>query len=158
MRILPLDETAVARIALDMRPADRAEIFAQRWSYDPLTLAHQVATQSRLGAVGCGPDGIPIAAVMALHVSPAVLSVGLFATTAWPTIAIPFSRWCVRSFKPLLLGTGARRAECWSQDTHAEAHAWLRWFGFVPETPPIERGPAGERFVLFGWGADHVHV
>lgn len=140
----------MTRVALDMRPADRREIFAGRWDYDPVTMARQICEWSTLGAVAHGRDGTPIAVLNAVMVSPAVVNVGLFATARWPEIARPLSRWCLARFKPMLLETGARRAECWSMVGHRSAHAWLRWFGFRPECVAT-RGRAGERFVLFGW-------
>jgi hypothetical protein len=148
--IAPLSETAIARVALAMRPADRVEIFSGRWEYDPIEMTRQICRFSTLGAVASTPDGTPVAVVNAVAISPAVLSVGMFTTTDWPRIARPFSRWCKTTFKAALLSTGARRAEAWSLVGHRSAHAWLMWFGFKPECEAT-RGKAGERFILFGW-------
>jgi len=149
----PLEETPVTRVALAMREWDRREIFAGRWGYDPVALARQVCEWSTLGAVAHAADGAPVAVVNAVQVSPAVLSVGMFATDRWPEVSRPVSRWCATRFRALCAGTGALRAECWSMEGHREAHAWLRWLGFVPDCVAV-RGRGGERFVLFGYEVD----
>jgi hypothetical protein len=149
MLVGALAETPVARVALSMRAWDRREIFAGRWEYDPIVLARQVCEWSALGAVVHAADGEPVAVVNAAWSTPAVLSVGMFATDRWGEVARPASRWCATTFRSLLVGSGARRAECWSMVGHLEAHAWLRWLGFRPGCEAV-RGRGGERFVLFG--------
>lgn len=158
MRLDPISEEAVARIALAMRSADAAEIFAVRWRRDPLRLAQELATIARIGVVGTTDDGTPVCVLCAVEMTPGLFSLGFFATDAWPAIALPFTRWARSEFKSMLLAAGGRRAEVWTHDAHAWAHRWLRHFGFRAETPPLTRGRNGERYMLFGWevGRDEV--
>ena len=158
MRLEPITEEAVARVALSMRKADAAEIFAVRWRYDPLRMAQEIAAMTRIGVVGASPDGTPICVLCAIELTPGLFSLGFFATDAWPSIARPFTRWARAEFKSKLIEAGGQRAEVWTHDAHSWAHRWLRHFGFRAETSPVRRGRNGERYMLFGWevGRDEV--
>lgn len=149
MLILPFEETAVARVAFAMRAADAREIYATRWSSDPLQMVRELCAVVRAGAVAAANDGTPIAVVCAVHVAPRVLSVGMFATDRWPEIAVPLTGWCRKRFLPVLRATEAQRLECWSIDGHGQAHAWLERLGFKRELA-TKRGNAGELFWLYG--------
>jgi hypothetical protein len=154
LRLAPLTEEAVARVAFAMRAADAAEIFAVRFAPDRLRLAREICLASRLGVVGEAADGTPVAVLCAVELAPGLFSLGFFATDRWPEIARPFTRWARGAFKRLLLDAGGRRAEVWSAEDYAWAHRWLRHFGFRAETAPCARGLGGKRYVLFGWEVD----
>lgn len=154
LRLAPLTEESVARVAFAMRAADAAEIFAVRFSPDRLRLAREIVAVARLGAVGEAPDGTPVAALCAVELAPGLFGLGFFATDRWPEIARPFTRWAGTAFKALLLEAGGRRAEIWSAEDYAWAHRWLAHFGFRKEAAGCARGAGGKRYALFGWEVD----
>lgn len=154
----PLEEVAVARVALAMRDWDRREIFATRWSYDPLRLAAQVLHYSTAGLVA-GPDpDHPVAVVSIVEAWPGTAQVAMFATPDWPWIARPLTRHLLRRLRPQLLAAGLHRAECRSLDGHREAQRWLRALGFVREATLPDYGSGRETFHLYAWRLCDVHV
>lgn len=158
-RILPLEIGAVASVAQRMRAADAREIYACRWTVDPITIAHQVSTASRFGFVALTPRGDPAAVVAALEQWPGFYQVAMFATDEWPAVALSTTRAVERWIRPAMLAAGARRAEARSHAEHADAHRWLTWLGFVAETRLPDFGRGGEEFILFAWRKhSRVHV
>jgi hypothetical protein len=159
MAIVPLNENLVARVALEMREADRREIFACRQSYDPLNVSYTVMKLARFGGVAISPSGRPAAVVAAIEKWPGVYEVAMFATDEWPSIAWSLSRFVVQKIKPAMLAAGGHRAECRSIEGHDSAHRWLDWLGFRCEAQLPDCGKGRETFLLFAWRAsDHVFL
>lgn len=156
-RILPLEIGAVASVAKRMRAADAREIYACRWTADPLTIASTVVEQARFGFVAWTAGG-PAAVVACAEHWPGFYQVAMFATDDWPDVATITSRAARRWIKPAMLAAGGRRAEARSHAAHSEAHRWLTWLGFVAESRMPEFGRNGEEFILFVWRRNHVHV
>lgn len=157
MAIVPLNENLVARVALEMREADRREIFACRPIYDPLTVSFSVMKLSRFGGVAIAPSGRPAAVLSAIEKWPGVYEVAMFATDEWPSIAWQLSRFALQRIRPAMLAAGGHRAECRSIVGHTSAHAWLTWLGFRCEARLPDFGKGREEFLLFAWRAsDHV--
>lgn len=157
-RILPLEIGAVASVATRMRAADAREIYACRWTADPITIAHAVVEQSRFGFVAWTAGNTPAAVVACAEHWPGFYQVAMFATDDWPDVAAITSRAARRWIKPAMLDAGGRRAEARSHASHSEAHRWLTWLGFVAESRMPEFGRNGEEFILFVWRRNHVHV
>lgn len=158
MRILPLTIAATVQVALAMRAADRAEIFATRWSADAGELAVEVCALSKVGAVLADEQVAPIMAVGAIEIWPGVWSVWAFATDCFGEIAIGATRYVRRQMIPALLERGAHRAECRSAASHLAAHRWLELLGARIESRHAGFGKGGEDFVSFVWRREHVRV
>lgn len=150
--ILPLALPAVEHIARNMRPDDAREIYCTRWTDDPHDLARD-AMRSRFGCVVA--RGEPVAAIGAVAASPGVFCVWMFATHAWPRVALTATKWALRSLKPTLLANG-HRAETRSIEDHHRAHAWLSLLGFRAECKMPDVGRNRETFIQYAWRLSDV--
>jgi hypothetical protein len=148
--IEPLALVPVRAVARGMRDADRREIFALRFDDDADRLAKEACLFSRFGAVACW-DGAPVAVLGAAEATPGVFEVWLFATDAWPEVAVTVARWVLQVLKPALLAAGGHRAQCLSLAERHDAHRLLEHLGFVREATLKERGRAREDFHLYAW-------
>lgn len=149
MNIRPAEESAVLRVASNMREWDRREIYATRWIDDPASLARDCIMVGGLSWVA-GEDQ-PIAAVGAFPICPGVWSVWMFATPRFRRIARPLTDFVTGSMVPALKAAGAHRAQCESMVGHDMAHGWLRRLGARQEGIQFGRGKGGEDFIMFAW-------
>lgn len=148
--IEPLTEISVARVALNMREADADEIFATRWSYDPLDLARQIVQLATIGFVAC-LDRDPVAVVAATPIAPTTMAVGMFATSLWPKVALSTTRFARRLIQASVTEGQIHRAECRSISGHQQAHDWLELLGAVREAELPDMGRNRETFFLYAW-------
>ncbi len=151
MLLLPLDESAVRRVAHRMRAADRREIYASRWREDDDVLTREVVQLSRFGAVAALDGGTPVAAMGVCPLWPGVWTAWMFATDDWPKIARAMTRWARRTLMPAVAATGAHRVECRSIEGHDLAHRWLDHLGAVREAEMPDCGKRRETFYLYAW-------
>ncbi len=150
MQTLPLSPVPLRAVLADLRPADRAELAATLWEFDPAAIV-EASAAARFGFVALAGDGQPVAACGAAELWPGCYQVGLFATTRWPEVAAAVTRRIRRDLIPALLAAGARRAQAMSDARHAEAHRWLRRLGARCEARLTAFGTGGEDFLLFAW-------
>jgi len=155
MQTLPLSPAPLRAVLENLRPADRAELAATLWDFDPAAVAEASAT-ARFGFVALAADGQPVAACGAAELWPGCYQVGLFATPRWPEVAGAVTRRIRRVLLPALLAAGARRAQAMSDARHAAAHRWLRRLGARCEARLQAFGTGGEDFLLFAWTRDRV--
>lgn len=147
--IAVLDHGAARHIAVRMREADRAEVYATRWTDDAWTLAgDMLASPLKWAAYS---EGFPVAAVGALPRWPGVWVVWMIATDDFPKCRFSLTRHIRSVIIPSLREVGAHRAECASLASHTEAHAWLRYLGAEQEAALRGYGRNGEDFSLFVW-------
>lgn len=150
-------DTANARdvetVVRAMRPADRREVMAVRFSDRVEDLVDDL-TRALPHAIRCfvlGRDGAPVAIVGAWLTSPGVATVLMIATDDWPAIAGPATRWVRKVAIPAVLGRTVRRAECKCWSEHAVSRRWLKRLGFVEEGRVRGLGRGGEDFVQLAW-------
>ena len=153
----PLRFATVEAIARAMRPADAREIWATRAVEDPTALARDVVRWSRIGTVATARDETPIAAIGAVEGWPGVWQVWMFATPRWPEVALAVTRWARRVLSPVLIASGAHRAECRSLAANEASHRWLSSLGARAEARHAGYGKGGEDFITFAWRRDDVH-
>jgi hypothetical protein len=141
----------VLHVALYIRDCDREEIDAGMVRYDAAELAERMVAFSRFGCVAATEDGTPTAVLSAVETHPGAYQVGMFATQAWPLVALGLTRWIHRTMIPAMLAVGGHRAECRSIATHTEAHRWLESLGFACEAVLPDCGKGRETFHQYAW-------
>lgn len=146
------------QICVNMRPEDREEIYATRWSDSPIDLAED--TMAIPGAkwvahvAGLGP----VAAYGAAPMWPGVWSLWLYGTPHFHRIGGRLSRHLLRVMLPGLAIAGAHRAEARSLSTHTQAHQWLERLGGQREATLKGFGKRGEDFYVYAWQVGSVDV
>ena len=100
------------------------------------------------------------AAIVAFHrLTPKTVAASLMATHDWPHVARAVVRWGMREARPALLSAGFARAECRTQEGHADAIRLLERLGFVCECRVPNFGASGAAFLQYAWRLDdHVPV
>lgn len=150
MRLEPLSERAVGHIAYNLRQADRDELAAMMDRFDSARIA-RASVRAPYGFVACSDDGIPVACMGAAPWWPGVYQVGMFATAAWPSVALAVTRHVKQSWIPGIRQAGVRRAHAFSLASHVEAHRWIELLGGVLEGRLERFGSGGEDFMLYRW-------
>jgi hypothetical protein len=150
MQVAPLTFESVAYIAENMREWDKREIYATRWTEDPLELAHDAMVVPDFAQVA-GLNGRPIAAFGAIPLHPHVWNIWMFATPEFDKIGISLTKFVRRSMMPALADTGAHRAQCLSMAGHDQAQAWLEFLGATRESTLAEYGRNREDFYRYVW-------
>lgn len=147
-------------ICRNMREADRAEIFALRWSDNPMDLAEDTMNVAGPKWVAHAEGPGPVAVYGAAPMWPGVWSLWLYATPHFHQIGGRLTRHIQRVMIPALVIAGAHRAEARSMSTHAEAHSWLERLGGQREAVLAGYGKNGEDFLVFAWrvGPEDVFV
>ena len=141
---------AVMHICCNMRPADKEEVFALRWSDSPLDLAEDMMHLR-------GPQWVawlnaePVALIGAHLMWPNLWSVYAFGTKKFQQVGLPLTRHVRRVMMPGLKIVGALRAQCLSLSTHTEAHRWLESLNARKESVLPKYGRNGEDFVMYSW-------
>lgn len=153
-----VDLDSLHYIALNMREADKEEIFAllehdcpYRFGWEAFSLFRNRG-RARIGWI----QGRPAACIGLTEVRPTVWEVSMFGTDEFKHVAFPLMRWCRDNIAelagPPYLG---RRLQCDSRVGHDEAHKFLKALGARPEGPPMvcygKDSGAYQRFVwVFG--------
>lgn len=145
IRPITLEDTA--RVAAKMRDIDRREICALHGTDDPVEATSTLRFLRHIGATVWRDE--PICAIGAVFMWPGVVSVFMFATDRWPEVAIETTRFVRKTLLPTLCEAGVHRLQCYSLDSHIEAHRWLRFLGADRETTEPEFGKNRENYVLF---------
>lgn len=147
------DPASVIHVACNMRECDRQEIFATRWSDDPLSLVESTLFTAGITFVGWHNDE-PTAVYGAKPFWPNVWTVFCYATDNFNKISIGLTRHCRNAIIPWLRVNGAHRAQAQSIATHVEAHRWLKLIGGYEESRLPRYGKNGEDFIMFAWSPE----
>lgn len=151
----PPDLMALAYIANNLREVDKREVFA-----GGITTPDQLAVQAFQTIGFCDVawvHGRPAAAVGAHEKWRGVWSVWAWGTDDWPDVKLTLTRHIIRTLVPAMLHNGGHRGECYSNEEHHEAHAWLEWLGFVCEGRLREYARDRSDFLIYAWRAQgHV--
>lgn len=137
-------------VARNMREWDKREIYATRWTEDPIDLAGDAM---RAGAFSwcAGIDDRPVCVIGATPIHPGVWNVWMFATDDFLQMAFCLTKLVRRVMIPAVVSAGFHRAECRSMDGHTYAQRWLEMLGFVRESTLVGFGRNREDFGLYVW-------
>lgn len=143
-------------VASTMRESDRAEIYATRFADDPFDVAAQ-CNESQYKFVYRNAENALVAAFGVAHLWPHVWSVWLFANDLWDErtgkAIVRFTR---RRIQQDIKDHAARRLECRSLSTHADAHRFIEAIGLRRESVLPRYGRDGEDFIVFALIVENV--
>jgi hypothetical protein len=143
----------IRHICRNLRPEDRHEQLATRWSDDVDELAAEIIEWRRLAireVALCCDDGEATILLGIYLIAPEVARFNMCATTRLPEIARAAHRWA-RRFIPAVLGPTVSVAETRLLAEHTYARRWVATFGFVEEGIHRRRGNRGEDLVTIAW-------
>ena len=142
----PFDRDAAVFIGANMRPWDRKEIFATRWTDNPEDLADDLDRVNGFKWIAW-MDGVPAAIIGACCPWPGMWSPWCFGTDKFANVALLLTRIGKRAIIPAARKHGGRILECKSLDGHTDAQGWLeRCFGFERVGTHTKYGREGETF------------
>lgn len=151
MRLAKVNRTDLEFIAVNMRQRDKDEIYATRWSDNPIDLTEAIMLGGEFGWVSGTDDGTPVAAFGAVPAWEGVWEVWMMATDRWPEVALSTTKFIKRVVIPALEKSGYHRLQCRSLSTHHVAHKWLETLGAYKESDIYNYGRRGEAFVMYCW-------
>lgn len=142
---------ALRYIAHNLRPRDRAEIFAMRWNDDEEAFVAEVCSVAgdlwRLWSL----DGEPVAVNGVVPVRPGVVIAGAFGTNKWRSIIKPMTRWSLDYVIPLLRQAGYHRGEAYVLARNTDSRRWIELLGGELEAVLKGYGRGREDFLLYTW-------
>jgi RimJ/RimL family protein N-acetyltransferase len=128
------DFASLAYIAVNMRQADRHEIYNVTGHNNPFILAQQTLDATRMGSgVVAADGGRPVAVLGFAPLRPGVCTAFAYGTDAFDRVALSLTRHALKVMKPALIASGFHRLECESRADHVQAHRWLEHLGFRRE-------------------------
>ena len=137
-------------IALNMRPADKAEIYGILPHDNPFLLARQTADLCRGGAFGVvARRERPVAVMGFAERLPGVFDAFAYGTNEFRRVSMCLTRFALGHMKPALLDAGAHRLQADSRFDHTDAHRWLRLLGFRQESVMKSYGKNGADYIRF---------
>lgn len=140
----------VVYVARRMRGVDRREIYAFDPGECPERFARQLVAWPRFH--WCAFAGWePVAIISALEEQPTSWRVGMFATEAWPKVALRCTLFFRHVIYPTLERLGCNRAECRSIADHVDAHRWLELLGARRECVITDVGHRRDVYIQFAW-------
>jgi len=151
MKLVKLNEPDLLYVCDNMRELDRREIYATRWTDNPVHLVDSIMIVPELGWVAKTDDDVPVAAIGVVPMWDGVWSVWMFATDNWPEVSLSVTKFIKRALPQAMNDAGIHRAQCYSSAEHTVAHAWLRMLGADKESEIKAYGKNGEDFILFSW-------
>lgn len=146
--MVPSTPELVAEVAANMRPMDRAEIFATRHTDNLDSIIEQVTSYSAAAAIALHNDK-PAAACGIMELWPGVWSPWMFATDSWSFVSAAVSKYAKGYLTTFAENKGMHRAQVYSLATHSDAHTWLEWLGFEREALLKKFGRNKEDFYLY---------
>jgi hypothetical protein len=142
---------ALAHIVQNLRPRDRAEIFALRWDDDEDAMVEGVvAIAGELWRVWT-LDGEPVAVNGVVPVRPGVVVAGAFGTAKWPRIVRAMTRWSQTFVIPVLKNANYHRGEAYVLAANADSRRWIEMLGGEIESVLRGYGRGREDFLLYTW-------
>jgi len=135
----------------NMRPRDRREIFALRWTDDEDQFALEVSRTAgdlwRMWSV----DGEPVAVNGVVPVRPGVVIAGAFGTKRWKSIVRPMTRWSLDYVIPILHQANFHRGEAYVLAANIDSRRWIELLGGEVEAVLKGFGRGREDFLLYAW-------
>jgi RimJ/RimL family protein N-acetyltransferase len=156
VRAVPVDEEKLRWVIENLRPRDRAEIYALRWDEDGDSFAQDFFPLMGAMCRIWEHDGVPVSVQGVLCARPGVWEVFAFGTPSWPRVILSMTRYATRTIMPALLRVGFHRAECRALVAHEDSRRWIEFLGAREEGVLKGLGRGGEDFVGYVWGRDDV--
>lgn len=147
VRIIPANLRDVSWITANLRPADRAEVFAQL-DCSTTELAYYLTQGESFVAT---LDGHPVLAFGTGELGCTAVSVWALGTIRCTRVIPEVSRFFMNVILPSRLKRGCRWAEARSIASHTVAHRWLERMGGEAVLRMPDYGRNGEEFILFRW-------
>ena len=147
----PVTPAALKHIVSNLRPRDRAEIFALRWHDDEDQLVFELCQVAgdlwKLWTL----DGEPVAVNGVVPVRPGVVIAGAFGTNKWRSIIRPMTRWSLDFVIPCLKASNYHRGEAYVLAANTDSRRWIELLGGEVETLLRGYGRQREDFLLYAW-------
>ncbi len=148
--LAPLRRPDLLAVLENMRPRDREEVFACRFTDDVPSLADEIMA-CQVAAVLCGliraDDGVPVAYFGVYTRTPCAAECALIATDRWREVVRRFTKWVRELGIDRLVRAGITRVEARALDRHTDSQAWLTSLGARIECTIPRFGRNGEDFV-----------
>lgn len=147
----------LTQIALAMRAADAAEIFAVRPEPDTpgnragLAVETLATVRARGLARVVRAGGAPAAVIGAVELWPGRWSGFAYATDAWPRVWRAASDWALGVLGPAVIAAGARRVEVQTAAWRTDVHRWLARLGAACEGRHAAYARDGTDYLTFAW-------
>ena len=148
--LLPATYADVVFIARRLRKADAEEIFPLLFHATPESLAAMSVAGGGIASVAF-KDGVPVAAWGVGEQRPRCWRAWMFATDEWPKVALSVTRHIMRVIRPALIDAGAVRLDCWTMESHGEAHRWLESLGAVREATVEDYAATRSVYHCYSW-------
>lgn len=152
-----IDLVSLEYLCLNMREADKVEIFACQEHENPMRLAweaHYLIRNKGRGRIAWH-DGRPAACCAFTESWPGVWQVWMFGTDELKSVAVELLRWSRKEARDILSVCHGIRLQCESRVGHDEAHKMLKAMGAVPEGDPMPAyGKDGAAYQRFVWLKD----
>lgn len=151
----PATPSDIARVALNMRDRDLAELSAMSYVNGRAEAAEVLVERytGRSGVECAKLNGVPVAIGSMLWTRPGVVSLLFYATDAFPKVAVGLTRYIRNG--PMREAKGrAHRIECFSLSSYTEMRQWVEGFGLRPEATLRQFGRNGEDFIVYAWLRD----
>ena len=145
------DYASLAYIAVNMRQADRDEIYNVAGHNNPFILVQQTLDAARLGSAVVALHGDrPVAVLGVVPRHAGVCTAYAYGTPDFPRVALSLTRYALNVMRPALIKAGYHRLECQSRFDHHDAHRWLQRMGFKPEGVLKCYGSDRSDYIQFG--------
>lgn len=138
---------------MNMREADKREVYALRPHDSPLQLAaeaHAMIKNMGRGRIGWA-KGRPAAVCAFTESWPGTWEIWMFGTDDFKTVAIEMVRWFRKEANDILTVCEGRRLHCDSAAYHEEAHKLIKAAGGIEEARFKAYGKNGDEFIRFVW-------
>lgn len=147
----PVVAQGLRYIVHNLRPRDRREIFALRWSLDEEAFVAEVCSVAgdlwRMWAV----DGEPVAVNGVVPVRPGVVIAGAFGTRRWRQVIRPMTRWSLDYVIPTIRASNYHRGEAYVLAENTDSRRWIESLGGEVEAVLKGFGGGREDYLLYAW-------
>jgi RimJ/RimL family protein N-acetyltransferase len=142
---------ALAYIVRNLRPRDRAEIFALRWDDNEDTfLDSLLPVAGELWRIWTLDDE-PVAINGVVPIRPGVVVAGAFGTTKWRHVVRSMTRWSLDFVIPVLKNANYHRGEAYVLAANTDSRRWIEMLGGEIESVLKGYGRQHEDFLLYAW-------
>lgn len=148
----PITREGLTYIIRNLRPRDRAEIFALRWDDNEEMLVNQILSLAGdMWVMWSLESGEPIAVNGVIPSRPGVCIVGAFGTTKWRAAIRPITRYTLDFAIPLLKRLGYHRGEAYVMASNTDSRRWIEMLGGEIEALLKGWGRNREDYFIYAW-------
>lgn len=156
MQIDPATHKEIFDVAMQMRERDFYEFTAvcDIDTREELAFALMEQHGPGGGAMCAKFEGEPVAIGALVVGRPGVATLLFYATSRFPKVALPLTRWIKWELFPRYREAGTHRIECASIEGYDQAHRWIEMLGLHREAVMPGYGKRGETFHQFAMVKD----